>query len=347
VVIRPRTYELARAPGQVSGRALLAQVSALYYLDGRTQDDIAQRLRLSRAKVSRLLHAAREAGLVRIFVRPPPGTFLSIETELEARFGVREVRIVPSSCDEPLEETRRKLGAAAAADLVRSAKSGQTVGLVGQELLASMVDAATLRVAADVRVVQGLGWEHGSSPQRTLADLVLDLARRIQGTAVVLPAPSVVDSEQVRRSIEVDPQISDVLHTLDALDTLYTEIAPPASGVVDASNQPTPLGRIAFRHFDCRGQLLGAAVDGHIVGLTIDQLRRARHVVALAHDPAQAHVIAAALRTRLVGTLVTDHRTACAVAAIPMSRADALTVAGARKKMDHRLVSGETHDDDA
>lgn len=346
-MIRPTTYELACTRRHSSGRALLAQVSALYYLDGRTQDDIAHRLRLSRAKVSRLLQAAREAGMVRIFVRPPSGTFLSLETELEARFGVREVRIVPSSCDEPLEETRRRLGGAAAADLVRSAKSGQTVGLVGLELLASMVDAATPKVAADVCVVQGVGWEHGPSPRRTLADLVLDLGRRIEGTAVVLPAPSLVDSEQVRRSIEGDPRISEVLRTLDALDTLYTEIAPPASDIVVVSDQPIPLGRIAFRHFDSRGQLLGAAVDGHIVGLTIDQLRRARHVVALAHDPAQAHVIAAALRTRLVGTLITDQRTACAVAALPTSRAEALTVAGARKKIDHRLVSGENHDDDA
>jgi len=345
-VIRP-TYELACAPRQSSGRALLAHVSALYYLDGRTQDDIARQLRLSRAKVSRLLYAAREAGMVRIFVRPPSGTFLSLETELETRFGLRHVRIVPASCDEPVEEVRARLGAAAAADLVRSGKPGQTVGLVGQELLASMVDAAAPKVAAGVRVVQGVGWEHDSSPQRTLADLVLDLARRIEGTAVVLPAPSVVASEHVRRSLEVDPQIREVLHTLDDLDTLYTEIAAAVSGVDRSTDGPLPVGHIALRHFDYQGQMLGAAVDGHVVGLTTEQLKRARHVVALAHAPAQPHVVAAALRTRFVGTLITDELTARAIAALPTSRAEAFAIAGARMKMDHRLMSGENHDDDA
>src|SRR3954471_2227242 len=82
------------------GASLLAQVSALYYLDGRTQAEIAQRLGLSRAKVSRLLYAARERGIARIVVNPPRGSLLALETELEARFALREVRIVPSSLDQ-------------------------------------------------------------------------------------------------------------------------------------------------------------------------------------------------------------------------------------------------------
>jgi DNA-binding transcriptional regulator LsrR (DeoR family) len=76
--------------------------------------------------------------------------------------------------------------------------------------------------------------------------------------------------------------------------------------------------------------MLGAAVDAHVVGLTLEQLQRTRHVVALAHDPAQAHVIAAALRTGLVGTLIIDERTARAIAALPASRADRSPIAGAR-----------------
>jgi deoxyribonucleoside regulator len=288
---------------------LLAQVGALYYLDGRTQADIAELLGLSRPKVSRLLCAAREAGIVRIVVNPPPRLPVGLETELE-------------TFDESPDLTRRQLGIAAAADLTRSVRPGHTVGLIGTELLASMIDAVDPMVASGVRVVQGIGWEQApSSPQRTLMDLVLDLARRIQGSAVVLSAPSVVDSDEVRRNLETDPQISDALHALDALDTLYTEVAP-AAPIVRASAAPVPMGRIALRHFDCRGRMLGATADGHVVGLTIEQLRRARHVVALAHGEAQAQVIAAAMRTRLVGTLITDERTARAIAALPSSRED-------------------------
>ena len=303
----------------LNGRALVAHVSVLYYLDGRTQDEIAAQLRLSRAKVSRLLCTARETGVVRIFVRPPPDMLLTLETELEERFGLREVRIVSSSCDESSGEVRRKLGRLAAADLARSARTGHTVGLAGSELIAAMADALPPNVAPGVRVVQGVGWENAPTPRRSLTDLVLDLARRIEGMPVVLPAPSVVDSEHVRRSLVADPQIDDALHALDTLDTLYAEIAPAAPDARREPDAPVPVGHIARRHFDCRGQMLGAVADAHVVGLTLEQLYRARHVVALADDPAQAHVIAAALRTRLVGTLITDEHTARAIVALPSS----------------------------
>ncbi|MFL5619761.1 MAG: sugar-binding transcriptional regulator [Gemmatimonadaceae bacterium] len=302
-----------------TGPGLLAQVSALYYIDGRTQADIAQRLGLSRVKVSRLLCAAREAGIARIVVNPPRGVLVALESELESRFALREVRIVPTSLDEPPESTRRQLGVAAAADLARSLRAGHTVGLVGADLLATMIDAVAPMDASEVRVVQGVGWEHAQPPQRTLLGLVLDLARRIHGSAVVLPVPSVVDSEEIRRNLESDPQINDALRALDELETLYTEIAPSVPDVALARKAPGSLGHIAHRHFDCRGRMLGTAADGHVVGLTIEQLRRARHVVALAHGPAQAAVIAAAMRTGLVGTLITDELTARAIAALPSS----------------------------
>lgn len=301
-----------------TGASLLAQVSTLYYLDGRTQAEIAQRLRLSRPKVCRLLCAARDAGIARIIVSPTHGALLALETELEARFALREVRIVPSSFDEPAASIRCQLGAAAAADLARSVRPGHTVGLAGTDLLASMIDAAAPMTASEVRVVQGVGWEQTApSSKRTLMDLVLDLAHRIEGSAVVLPAPFVVESHEDRRKLEADPQIGDALQALDALDTLYTEIAPVAPDVDYQHIQPAPMGRIALRHFDLRGHMLGESADGHVVGISIEQLHRARHVVALAHGPAQAPVIAAAMRTRLVGTLITDECTARAIVALP------------------------------
>jgi DNA-binding transcriptional regulator LsrR (DeoR family) len=63
--------------------------------------------------------------------------------------------------------------------------------------------------------------------------------------------------------------------------------------------------------------MLGTFADGHIVGITVEQIRRARHVVALAHGAAHATVIAAAMRTGLIDTLITDELTARAIAALP------------------------------
>jgi DNA-binding transcriptional regulator LsrR (DeoR family) len=251
---------------------LLARVSALYYLDGRTQAAIAERLRLSRPKVSRLLLAAREAGIARITVTPPRGVLVDLETELESRFGLLAARVVPRAPDDPPEWTRRQIGMAAAADLARSVRPGAAVALTGGALHAAMVDASGAIATTGVRVVQGVGWERATPAAGNLMGLVHELARRVGGSAVVLPAPAVVPDEAVRRGLAADPHIGDALRALDRLDTVYVEVRRGVAGV----------GSIALRHFDRAGTMLGAAADGHVVGITVEQLRGAGHVVALA-----------------------------------------------------------------
>src|SRR4029078_4848321 len=80
--------------------------------------------------------------------------------------------------------------------------------------------------------------------------------------------------------------------------------------------KPIAVGNVALRHFDARGRMLGTVADGPIVGITVEQIRRAGHVVALAHGVTHAPAIAAAMRTGLIDTLITDELTARAIAAL-------------------------------
>ena len=309
----------AYLPRRTSSRGeLLAHVSALYYLDGCTQAVIARRLRLSRQKVCRLLAFAREAGMVRIAVRPPQGVLVTLESELEERFGLREVRIAALQAGDSPDAVRRRIGVTAAADLVRTLRAARAVGIVGGELLASMVDAVAPMSTSDVRVLQAIGWEHTPSARRPLAELVCELARRIAGTAVVLNVPSIVDSGAVKRQLEGDDHIGEALRELGALDALYVDIATGDARAAPASRGQAPAGRIALRHFDHRGRMLGQYVDGHVLGITLEQLGRARHVVALACGPSHAAAISAAMRTGLIHGLITDELTARAIAALPL-----------------------------
>ena len=303
--------------GTRSRAELLVDVSALYYLDGYTQSAIASRLRLSRQKVCRLLASAREAGVVRIIVRPPQGVLVTLESELEQRFALREVRVVALAADDSPEVAGRRIGATAAADFIRTLRDAHVVGLAGGELLAAMIDAVAPKSTSDVRVLQAVGWEKDMSDRRPLAELVCGLARRIAATAIVLSGPSIVESREVKSKLEADEHIGGVLRELGALDTLYVEVATADPSTASVTGRPAPAGHIALRHFDHGGRMLGPRVDGQVVGISVQQLRRARHVVALAHGPARAAAIAAALRTGLLHALITDELTARAIAELP------------------------------
>ena len=81
-------------PTQQADLRLLSKVGKLYYEQGLTQQIIAERLHLSRPKVSRLLQQAVDVGIVQIMVLSPPGIHAGLEQQLEERFGLQEAVIV-------------------------------------------------------------------------------------------------------------------------------------------------------------------------------------------------------------------------------------------------------------
>ena len=76
---------------------LINNVLNLYYLEGLTQTDIAERLELSTPKVNRLLQQARELGYVSFVIRTPFQHLFELEARLKAVFGLKEAMVIPAT----------------------------------------------------------------------------------------------------------------------------------------------------------------------------------------------------------------------------------------------------------
>src|SRR3954453_23553410 len=74
-------------------RVALIKAARMYFLDGRTQDDIGRVLGTSRSNVSRMLSAARSLGIVEIRVQDEWGRDAHLEQALCERFGLAHVRV--------------------------------------------------------------------------------------------------------------------------------------------------------------------------------------------------------------------------------------------------------------
>ena len=141
---------------------LLTKVAKLYYDVGLNQDEIVQRLHLSRSKVSRLLSQAREAGIVKITVISPPGIYSDLETQIENRFRIEEVIVTEVRQPDDQESVAIELGRAAAAYMERTIKDNHVVGFSWGSTLNAMADAMTPFTAKDTQVVQIIGsWDSG------------------------------------------------------------------------------------------------------------------------------------------------------------------------------------------
>jgi DNA-binding transcriptional regulator LsrR (DeoR family) len=305
---------------------LLSKVSSLYYLRDQTQQEIADRLRISRPTVSRLLAEAQEQGIVQITVAPPRGLHTELESELEERYGLGEALVVAVEPRQPADFLRRQLGAAASAYLTRTLQPGEAVGLAWGSTLHAMVDAMAPFPSTDVRVVQTLGGVGRPQDQEYAADVVRRLARLLGATPVPLPAPGIVASRRVRDALRDEPHLQEALRQLDALDTVYVGVGSLQSNRVLADADSVPagvraelaaagaVGDVALRFFDADGAPVRSALDDRLLGITLDQMRRRSAVVAVAGGPGKVDAIVSALRTEILHVLVTDQLTAQALA---------------------------------
>src|SRR5689334_23885990 len=99
-------------------RGSLVKAARMYFLDGRSQDDIARVLGTSRSNVSRMLTAARAQGVVEIRVHDQTARAMELEQALRDAFGLAQVRVAAF---------RPGAGVVAAAGDLAAQRLGETV----------------------------------------------------------------------------------------------------------------------------------------------------------------------------------------------------------------------------
>ena len=301
---------------------LLSKVSTLYYLRDQTQQEIAERLRLSRPAVSRLLRDAQNQGIVQITITPPRGLLIDLESRLEERYGLEVVRVVAMETGTSADLVRRQIGAAAASYLARTVHSGDTIGLAWGTTLGAMVQSMAPLTTEGVHVVQTLGGIGPPAAEAYAAELVRRLAQLLGAAPVLFPVPGVVATTEVRDVLRNDPHVQAALRYFDRLDTVYVGIGSITTNPVlnDGHSLPSgtlaslvaagAVGDIALRFFDAKGAPVRSSLDERILGITAEQLHKAPRVVAVAGGPDKADAIHAALKSDIVDVLITDQGTA-------------------------------------
>lgn len=300
---------------------LLSKVSTLYYTRGLTQQQIADRLHISRPKVSRLLQEALAQNIVRISIAAPRGVHLELEAEVEAAFGLDEVLVIDVE-PGPRESIYRQIGTGAASYLARTLQPNETLGLGWGSTLDAMVRATTPTATDGVRVVQTLGGVGPPESGAYAADLVRRLAELLGAAAVLLPAPGIVGTVSARNVLRQDPHVQQALQQYDSLDALFIGIgslqASPilqdghylAADAYAELQSAGAIGHIALRFFDADGNFVHTSLEDRTLSITPEQIRRTPRVVGVAGGPDKITALLGALRAGLLNVLITDSVTA-------------------------------------
>jgi DNA-binding transcriptional regulator LsrR (DeoR family) len=312
---------------------LLARVARLYYTDGLRQPEIAARLDLSQARVSRLLKRAEAEGIIRITVSSPAGIFPEIEEELQQAYGLKVAFVVdaPGAADNE-ERLLHELGAAAAYYLEAVLRSGDIMGISSwsSSLLATADAMRPLPKLNGVRVVQILGGVGNPSARLHANRLTHHFAELVNGEAITLPSPGIAGSAESAQVLREDPYVAATLDLLKDLSLVLVGIGAlrpsrllASSGNVFSREELEELssagavGDICLRFFDEAGHPVTGRLNERVVGIRLDELKTAGRRIAVAGGARKTSAIRAALRGGWVNTLITDLATAEALLRSP------------------------------
>lgn len=300
----------------------MVRVARLYYEDGRTQEEIAEALGVSRPRVSRLLKQARECGIVQIQVVDPTSTNSELERKLAGAFALSRA-IVVAHAGGSQELVRARLGHAAARHLEEIVVHGDIVGIGSGRTLQAM--ATALRTSRKVRAtfVPLLGGLQQVPGLFQANELARRAAEAFAAESLQLYTPAVLADRQARDTVLASSPVLDVVKMWEGLTVAVVGIGNVRSrpgfptlfaNYLDPATQQRLVGEgavggICLRYFTVEGNPC-EELSGRIAGLDLDRLRRTSQVVGVAGGTEKVEAVLGALRGGYVKTLVTDEDTA-------------------------------------
>lgn len=315
--------------GRINELRLIARVAQMYHVEGRRQAEIAETLRMSQATVSRMLKRAEQEGIIRTTVIPPPGTFADLELALRERYALNEAIVVDCSEDRD-GAIMARIAEAAAHFLEVTLQTDEVIGVSSwsQTILRMVDNIHPLKATKAKFVVQLLGGMGEPAAQTHATQLIARLANLTGAEARLLLVQGITSSREAKLVMLSDPMVRGTMDLFGRLSLAVIGIgAVEPSELLSRSgnvfsrqelallNESGAVGEISFRFFDRDGRLVDTPLNERVLGVTLDDLRKADRVIALAGGEAKTAAIAGALKLGLIDVLVTDKFTAARLTA--------------------------------
>ena len=309
----------------------LFTAARMYYGQSRTMEAIAGELEVSRSTVSRMLRDAREAGLVRITLRPPDAHRVEdLARRISRQYGVT-VHVVPAP---PEGDQRDRLAAVVetAAELLdRMLEPGTTLGVAWGTTVAARLGAVRPRPGPGLRLVPlngAINVEGSGLPY--IATVLARAADRWDATVHQFPVPAFFDyaatreamwhERSVQRVLETQSQATVAVFSVGAFDAevpshVYTHNYLTAADL-RSLRADGAVGDVCTVFLRADGTFRDIAMNARGSGTAPDRLARSPRRRLVAAGSRKARPLRAALRAGVATDLVIDAVTATALLAL-------------------------------
>jgi DNA-binding transcriptional regulator LsrR (DeoR family) len=294
---------------------LKTRVAWLYYVEGKTQDEIVSLTDVSRSRVLRILAASRRDGTVQIRVTNNLAKCVELERALEERWSLKRAIVIP----EPQDARQMSviLGAELGAYLSRQLAEHTTVGLGWGQTLSNALPSIVPRQADGMRVISLLGGLTRVSSVNP-SEFAWRVADRLNAECHLLTAPVFAPDAATREALRHHPGIAELFARARTLDmaivsvgaltphSLFYEYGLLSRDEIASLEAAGAVGDVLCHFIDAEGEVISHPVNERVVAVNPIDLRKTRDVILVSGGWQKLKAITAAMKLLRPSVLIVN-----------------------------------------
>jgi DNA-binding transcriptional regulator LsrR (DeoR family) len=316
-----RTRETTRISAADSARLDdAARAGWLYYVAGNTQDDVAQKLGVSRQTAQRLVSMAVSERLIKVRLDHPIARCMELGARLTDRFGLELCEVVPS--DPASTSSTLGIAEAAAADMEQRLKSLHpiVVAIGSGRSLRAAVDQLPPLDCPQHKIVSLVG-NIAADGSASFYDVIVRFADAVQAPHYPMPLPVIASTSRERDLFFEQASVRQIVSLAQSADVTYVGVGdlgedPPLlqDGFITRKelhilHKAGAVGEIVGWAFDADGIPIDGLTNDRVASIKLERPAK-RLTIGVAMGEVKARAIAAALKGNWLSGLITDERTA-------------------------------------
>jgi len=289
-----------------------ARAGWLYYVAGKTQEEIAKKLNISRQSAQRLVALSVSEGLIKVRLEHPIAKCMDLKVKLKERFGLQFCRVVPSDDDPSSTLGLAQTGASVIEQHLRSTQPQVLAMGTGRVLRACVNELSSLN--GEQHKIVGMLGNMTSNGSASSFDVVMHMAEHIKAEHYPMPLPVLSSSKEEKEQLHSQHYIANNLKLTEQADVTFVGIGNLGL------NSPLHIdGFITKKELE---ELLKQGAVGEMISWVFDCAVNERvtstplkensdePVYAIAAGKEKVLAILGALRSKLINGLITSEYTA-------------------------------------
>lgn len=294
--------------------SLIEKIGKMYYILQMNQQNIADKLGISRTSVIRLLAEGRELGIIQVYIRSSFDDLRNgeLESGLTRKYKLKDVVVARNT--EP--NAVCNVGAKYIEDIIPHSGDIAVAGGSTVNVMANYFRTSEDHDALNIAQLTGIYGENVPG-----LSVVQRWAEKLNANPMYLPVPGIVSSPEKRDLFLNDFNMINTYKSICNAEIAVVGIGAVSSLPKTVNNmefqqemflglEKKAVGDVMFHFFDENGNFCAEEISSRVVGATVVDFLRIPTRIAVAYGQEKVKAIAGAMRGGIVNIMITDEETA-------------------------------------